>query len=205
MKDESLLQLGKKFGKCGSWALWDEDGKIEPFIQKRNFTSLIRPTIIFMGLNASRDLKEEVDWANYHSDLKYKKGRSWKKSSCRRLAEIIQKEFPQFCGAYMTDIIKTEYHSTSDKLKKFLKNNPDVSDKNKKLLEEEMNLLGKVLESDKLAVICMGNLSFDITNKMGTVGKNKIYQIPHYAMHGSDKEVREKIRSGLKTLIETVN
>ncbi len=202
MKDESLLQLGKKFSKCGSWALWDEDGKIEPFTQKKNFASLIKPNIVFMGLNASRDLKEEIDWANYHSDLKYKKGRSWKKASCRRLAEIIQKEFPQFYGAYMTDIIKTEYHSTSDKLKKFLENNPGVSDKNKKLLEEEIDLLEKILESDNIAIICLGNLSFDITNKMWTMGKKKIYKIPHYAMHGSDKEVREKIRHGLRTLLE---
>ncbi len=206
MSNKYFLQLEKEFGKYGSWALWDKDGKIEPFVQIKNSVRFIKdsinPNIVFMGLNASRDLKKEIDWANYHSDLKPKKGRTWKKASCRRLAEIIQqKEFFPFRGAYMTDIIKTRYDSTSGKLKIFLKTHKSILNKNKKLLEREMKMLQKISGSNKFVIICIGDDSFEITKQILGTNEN-LYKIPHYAMRGIDDEIREKIQQGLIKIIK---
>jgi len=180
-----LLQLKKEFGKYGSWALWNKDGGIEEIIEKDNFQSLIKPNIIFMGLNASYDLRKADDWINYHF-IKNKKNSSWKKEHCRKLAEVLSEpEFSCFNGAYMTDVIKDDYNSNSGKV-----NNKSVNE-NRESLGREMNLLSKISGSHNFIVICMGDKSFKITK---TIIQNYIYKIYHYSnwtdKHNNDPKMK---------------
>jgi len=196
-----LLQLKQEFGKCGSWAIWGENGEIEKIIKNENFESLIKPNIIFMGFNASYDLKKEGDWKNYHSELRHKKKFTWKREHCRKLAEVLQEdEFEVLKGAYMTDIIKNHYDSDSGIMAGKIKKDKTIIEENEQSLKKEMELLSKISRADKFLVICMGDASFKETKK--TI-KDNIYKIYHYANYGYGK-VKERIRQDLREIIKNV-
>ena len=207
--NKHLLQLKKKFGKYGSWALWNEDGSIVSLINKDNFEFLIKPNIIFMGLNASYDLRKTFDWMNYHF-IKDKENSSWKKEHCRKLAEVLQEdEFGMFKGAYMTDIIKSHYDSDSDIIARKIDKDKTIIEESKQSFKKEMELLSKISESDKFLVICIGIKSFEITKE---IVENNVYKIYHYSnwsdKSNKDKEIKgyqkvqEKIRQDLRKIIK---
>ena len=183
--DKYLLQLKNEFGKYGSWALWDKDGGIKKIIEDKHFESSIKPNIIFMGLNASYNLRKAGDWMNYHF-IKDKKGFSWEKEHCRKLAEVLSEpEFSCFSGSYMTDVIKDNYNSNSSKV-----NNENASE-NRKLLEREMNLLSSISGSDTFTIICMGKKSLKETKK---IVKDNVFEIYHYANWGDKNNKNQKIK-----------
>jgi hypothetical protein len=199
--NEYLLQLKKEFGKFGSWALWDEDGGIENIIKDKKFISLIKPNIIFMGLNASRDLREDIDWVNFH----FQKIRkiSWGREHCRKLADVLSEpEFSYFSGSYMTDVIKTNYDSSSGNLMKAIKRDDGIIAANEEILKREMKLLSRISGSDKFIIICNGKKSFDILNK---VSRHAVYKIWHYSAYqlgwdGVKEQIRQDLREIMKRL-----
>jgi hypothetical protein len=197
--NEYLLQLKNEFGKYGSWALWDEDGGIENIIKDKEFISLIKPNIIFMGLNASCDLREDIDWVNFHV-LETKKNMSWRREHCRKLADVLSEpEFSDFSGSYMTDFIKTKYDSSSGDLIKAMKNDESIIAENEKLLKQEMKILSKIFGSDKFIIICNGNKCFDILSQLY---KGRIFKIWHYSAYQLGWEgVKERIRQDLREIM----
>lgn len=204
-----LLQLKQEFGKCGSWAIWGENGGIREVIKNKNFESLLKQNIIFMGYNASYDLHKAFDWENYHF-IKDKKNSSWKKEHCRKLAEVLQEdEFKMFKGAYMTDIIKSHYDSNSGVMAKKINKDKTIIEKNKQSFEKELELFTKISMPEKIIVICIGNNSFKITKD---IIENNVYKIYHYS-NWSDKfnkdenmtgyqKVQERIRQDLREIIK---
>ena len=196
--NEYLLQLKKEFGKYGSWALWDEDGGIENIINDKKFISLIKPNIIFMGLNASRDLREDIDWVNFH--FQKIRNLSWRREHCRKLADVLSEpEFSYFSGSYMTDVIKNNYASSTGKLMKAIRKDKGIIATNVELLKREMNLLSRISGSDKFIIICNGKKSFDILNQ---VSKHEVYKIWHYSAYQLGWEgVKEQIRQDLKKIM----
>lgn len=206
-----LLQLKQEFGKYGSWAIWSENGKIKEVIKNKNFESLIKQNIIFIGFNASYDLRKAFDWANYHF-IKDKENSSWKKEHCRKLAEVLQEdEFKMFKGAYMTDIIKSHYDSNSGVMARKIDKDKTIIEENKQLLKKEMELLKKISMFDKFLVVCIGNKSFEITKE---IIESNVYKIYHYS-NWSDKsnkdkkikgyqKVQERIRQDLRKIIKNV-
>jgi hypothetical protein len=197
--NEYLLQLKNEFGKYGSWALWDEDGGIENIIKDKELISLIKPNIIFMGLNASRDLRENIDWANFHFH-KTINNLSWRREHSSKLANVLSEpEFACFSGSYMTDVIKTKYDSSSGDLSQAIKKDESIIAENEKLLKQEMELLSKISGSDKFIIICNGNKTFDILSELY---KGIIYKIWHYSAYQLGWEgVKERIRQDLRQIM----
>jgi len=195
--NENLLKLKKEFGKYGSWALWNEDGSIAPLIDTNNFEFLLKPDIIFVGLNASRKMPEK-DWINFHSESCKS---TWKREHARKLAEVLQeKEYEVFKGAYMTDIVKNHYDADSDIVINKIKQNTNLLSKNISLFEHELKLLSEISGTDKFHIICIGNKSFEILNQ---VLKHKIYKIWHYSAYQLGQEgVKEKIRQDLRAILK---
>ncbi|MBI4836950.1 MAG: hypothetical protein HY813_00900 [Candidatus Portnoybacteria bacterium] len=198
----NLLQLKKKFGKYGSWALWDEDGSIASLVRKNDFELLLKPNIVFIGLNASTKLSE--DWINYHSECcKSGKIKSWRWSHVSKLAEILrEKEFEALKGAYMTDIIKNHYDSNSNVVVNQIKQDRSLVSKNIRLFEKELKMLSKISGLDKFYIVCIGNKSFEILDRvLGT----KVSKIWHYSAYQLGREgVKEKIRQDLRGVIKNM-
>jgi hypothetical protein len=186
--NEYLLQLKQEFRKCGSWAIWNENGDIAPLIG-------LKPNIVFIGFNASKELADKEDWANFHFGNRH----------YMKLAKIIsEKEFLLFKGAYTTDIIKTDIDPDSRKVDKILKedqkNGGDKIKENKDKIEREIELLSKISKNKNLLFICMGNLAFKWTKSMI---KGDVYKIYHYSNWGKEK-VKERIRRDLREIIKNV-
>jgi hypothetical protein len=199
--DNYLLQLQKEFGQYSSWALWDEHGEIKTIIESKEFDALIKPNVIFMGLNGSSDILHKCDnWMNFHF-LKEKNNSSWKKEHCRKLAEVLSEpEFSYFNGAYMTDIIKTKYDPSSGSLMQAIKKDPNIISENKILLEQEMKLLSKYSKSDKFQIICIGDDSYKIFGRMLKHESSKIW---HYSAYQLGWEgVKERIRQDLRKIMD---
>lgn len=200
--NKHLLQLKKDFGRYGSWALWNENGSITSLINKNNFEILIKPNIIFVGLNASMKLPE--DWINYHSECcRFGKIKSWKQSHIRKLAEVLQeKEFERLKGTYMTDIIKNYYDSNSGIVANKIKQDKNLVSENIRLFENELKILSKISGSSKFHIICIGNKSFEILNQ---TLKHKMDKIWHYSAYQLGWEgVKKKIRQDLREIIKNV-
>jgi len=214
--DKYLLQLKNEFGKYGSWAIWDEDGCIAPLISKNNFEILIKPNIIFLGLNAS--IKLPNDWINYHSECQEFKKKKWGQEFIKNLADLIMSdEFSTLRGAYMTDIIKDVDFPESSKVMAKIKNNPEILSRSKEIFEKELSLLSKIFLTDKFQVICMGRDAFDIlcriwdiptkkvSNKMRSttierrINTFEILEIYHYAYRK-----KEKIKQDLREITKNV-
>lgn len=198
--DKHLLQLKKEFGKYGSWALWDKGGGITSFINGNDFESLIKPNIIFVGLNANGKLRK--DWINYHSEC-CEPGRvesCWKRTHARKLADVLrEKEFDALRGAYMTDIIKDHYDANSGVVASEIKKDAGLITKNLTLFENELEILSKISGSAEFRIICMGNKSFEILNPISKYKTDKVW---HYAAYQLGWEgVKERIRQDLRKII----
>jgi len=194
--NENLLQLKKDFGKYGSWALWDDFGRITPFLGKDNFEKLIKPNIIFIGLNASIEVLD--DWMGYHQECR---SESWFAPTfhIRKLAEILrEEEFETFKGAYMTDVIKNHYDPSSNTIADKIKKDNNLVLENLRLFENELKILSKISDSGKFHIIAMGNLAFDELTKQAL--GHRVYKIYHYANWG-EGEVKERIREDLRKII----
>ena len=152
-KSEPFLELKRKFRKFGSWALWDKDKNYD-FDFEDSLEFQIKPHIVFIGLNASKELADKKDWANYHFG-------SW---HYQKLADVIlEKEFSYFKGAYMTDIIKTSIDSKSKKVDEILeqdrKNGGNKIKENMDKIEREIELLSSI-SNKKCLFICIGKCAF---------------------------------------------
>lgn len=197
--NQNLSQFKKEFGKYGSWALWDENGYIMKYIENPDFQNLIKPDIVFVGLNASMKLPE--DWINYHGEChNYGRAISWKQEHVRKLAEVLmEKEFEIFSGAYMTDVIKDDNNPKSSDISKNIINNKDFLSRNIKIFENELKMLSNISNLDKIHIICIGNKSYEVLNK---ITKHKIDKIWHYSAYQLGWEgVKERIRQDLRKII----
>ncbi len=200
-ENKYLSILKKEFGKYGSWALWDNNGGIKSLLEKKNFSEMIRPNIVFVGLNASMKIPE--DWINYHHECNtFGKIKSWKRTPVHKLADVIQeKEFSSLNGAYMTDILKGHYKQDSRVVMAEVKQNKAIIlTENLRLFENELELLSKISDSNNFYIICMGDACFNILRENF---KWNIYKVYHYANYGEYK-VKERIRQGLEVIIKNL-
>ena len=138
------------------------------------------------------------DWANFHFQKNIK---SWKREHCSKLAHVLSEpEFSCFSGSYMTDVIKTDYASSTADLMKALKNDKSIIATNEDLLNKEMKLLSKISGSDKFVIVCNGKKSFDILNQ---ISEHEVYKIWHYSAYQLGWEgVKQRIRQDLRKIMK---
>ena len=95
MMDLDTYNITKsKYGKFASWAIWSEEDYTDASIIESSISEL-NPKIVFVGLNASRDVTDEV-WRAFH--CKHQGG------SDGKLRATYNQSI--YRGAYMTDILK---------------------------------------------------------------------------------------------------
>ena len=128
---EKFNFIKKKYGHVASWAVWREQGNNPPLFnmgdltildprQNPNLLSQLKPDVVFLGLNTSRNINDSPPFSNFHPN--YSTAQDYKSRFALNDTEL--------WGGYMTDIIKyyPELHSQS--VMSFLRDNPDVEKKN---------------------------------------------------------------------------
>ena len=103
---EKFNFIKRKYGKVASWAVWKEVGEtpmsnmgdlsiLDPQ-QNPDVLSELKPDVVFVGFNTSRDITNTPHFSNFHSNSPHAK--DYKIRFALNDTEL--------WGGYMTDIIK---------------------------------------------------------------------------------------------------
>ena len=193
---EKFNFIKKKYGHVASWAIWKEVGEtpksnmgdlniLDPQ-QNPNLLSQLKPDVVFVGLNTSRDISDTSPFSNFHSSSRY--AQDYKIRFALKDTEL--------WGGYMTDIIKDYPELHGHTVRGYLNENPDVEKKNiETFLEELIDL-----ETDNPTIIAFGNAVNNILTR-NLKKEFNIFRVTHYAHFINPKRYREEFES----LIERID
>jgi hypothetical protein len=184
---EKLEYIKLKYGHMSSFGIW-KDKNIK---EKSNMDVLLfedkinklNVNIILVGLNISK--KIDRPFGNFHPN--YSTAHDYK------IRYAIKDTIIE--GAYMTDIIKDFEEKVSEKLIKYLKNNPTFLQENILSFENELN----DIDSKNPILIAFGNECYKILNN-NLQDKYRIYKVSHYSSCIS----KEKLRIEFEDIIEKI-
>ena len=183
MKFEKFEFIKKKYGPVASWAIWKEVGEtpksnmedlniLDPQ-QNPNLLSELKPNVVFVGLNTSKDISGLDPFSNFHPTNPF--ANDYKTRYALKGTEL--------WGGYMTDIIKKheELHSLS--VIKHLRKYPEVVDENIETFRKELKDLG----TKNPTIIAFGNAAHSIL-KRKLKDEYKILKVYHYSYFRINKE-----------------
>ena len=131
---QQLENIKQKHGGYASWAVWaDASGNPKSnmgdvgHFENESVLSFLRNNIVMVGLNLSRPASKP--FLNFHDRNP--------RANDFKIRYAFQKDSPYY-GAYMTDIIKFHEEVDSKNLMKYLKEHPEIIEKNLKTFREEM-------------------------------------------------------------------
>lgn len=184
--------LKKKCGKYSSWAIWQEAGEkpksntgdMSIFDDDEKICDRLNDKYVFVGLNVSRSPGDEP-WKNFHSDSPYQND--------YKLRHVLTGT--KFWGSYITDIIKNHEQVKSSEVRKALKKDPSIIDKNIKKFQNELNCLS----DEKPILIAMGKDACKIL-KNNMEEEYTIHGIRHYSANGGPEFYKDKVWSVLKEI-----
>jgi hypothetical protein len=163
--------LKKAYSSWASWALWNPDNPYDPSYIEDHINRL-QTRFVFVGLNASKDLKGQSDWRNYH--YKHPGSREW----------ILSRVFTgsPYEGSYMTDIIKGCSLTKTVEFLACLKKKPRFLDENISSLCAEL----KAICPEK--VFIFGNAATKLWETRAELSDYTHEKIIHFAAHGGQFE-----------------
>ena len=190
---EKFEVIKKEYGDRASWAVWKEQGEtamsnmgdlniLDPQ-QNPNLLSQLKPDIVFVGLNTSRDISDTSPFSNFHPNYPY--ARDYNTRFALKDTEL--------WGGYMTDIIKDYPELHGQKVMSFLRDNPDVEKKNIETFREELKDLG----AENQTIIAFGGDVYSIL-KRNLQNEFKIFKVTHYSAYINEQEIRDEIKSLIK-------
>jgi len=193
---EKFNFIKKKYGQVASWAVWKEQGEtpntnmgdlniLDPQ-QNPNLLSQLKPDVVFVGLNTSRDITDTPPFSNFHPN--YPHAQDYKIRFALKDTEL--------WGGYMTDIIKDHVELHGYTVRGYLNENPDVEKKNiETFLEELIDL-----ETDNPTIIAFGNAVHNILTS-NLKKEFNIFSVTHYSHFINPQRYREEFES----LIERID
>ena len=194
---EKFEFIKEEYGDCASWAIWREQGNNPPLFnmgdlsvldpqQNPNLLSQLKPDVVFVGLNTSRNINDSPPFSNFHSNYRY--AQDYKLRFALKDTEL--------WGGYMTDIIKDHVELHGQTVVNYLNANPDVEEKNIEIFRGELKDLG----TENPTIIAFGNEVYRILSR-NLNNEFNIFQVTHYSYQGLTKE---DFRDEIKSLIERI-
>ena len=193
MKFEKFKFIKDKYGPVASWAVWKEVGEtpksnmgdlniLDPQ-QNPNLLSQLKPDVVFVGLNTSRNINDSPPFSNFHPN--YSTAQDYKTRFALKGTEL--------WGGYMTDIIKDYPELHGQKVMSFLRDKPDVEKKNIETFREELKDLG----AENRTIIAFGGDVYSIL-KRNLQNEFIIFKVTHYSAYINEQELRDAIKSLMK-------
>ena len=191
MDKKRFNKIKKEYGTCSSWAIWKEVGEtpksnmedlniLDPQ-QNPDLLSELKPNVVFVGLNTSKDISGLEPFSNFHPTNPF--ANDYKTRYALKDTEL--------WGGYMTDIIKKheELHSLS--VVKHLRKYPEVVDENIETFRKELKDLG----TKNPTIIAFGNAAHSILTRH-LKDEYKILKVYHYSYFRINKKrYREHVKS----------
>jgi len=193
---EKFNFIKEKYGHCASWAIWKEVGAtpksnmgdlnvLDPQ-QNPNLLSQLKPDVVFVGLNTSRNINDSPPFSNFHPT--YSRAQDYKTRFALKDTEL--------WGGYMTDIIKDHVGMNAQEVMNYLNANPNVEEKNIETFRKELKDLGM----ENPTIIAFGIDAHSVLTRYLNNEFN-IFQVTHYSYQGLTKE---NFREEIKSLIERI-
>ena len=193
---EKFNFIKKKYGQVASWAVWKEQGNNLPLFnmgdlsifdpqQNPNLLSQLKPDVVFVGLNTSRDITDFEPFSNFHPT--YSRAQDYKTRFALKDTKL--------WGGYMTDIIKDYPELHGQNVINFLRDNPDVEKENIETFLEELKDLG----TKNKIIIAFGGDVYPIL-KRNLQNEFKIFKVTHYSAPINQQELRDAIKSLIKNM-----
>lgn len=191
---DSYEKLKNEYGDISSWTIWElptNNAKSNTsnicFFDDNDITSKLNNKYVFVGLNASstHGIQQTKAWINFHSSYRYQND--------YKLRYALMET--RFWGSYITDVIKHYPEVDSAKVMKYLKQHNDVIENNINDFKREIAILSK----NKPILIAIGTDSFNILNAYLS-NEYKIVKIPHYSMHISKEDYRDRVLKELSNI-----
>ena len=177
-------RLKIEFGGVASWAIWkakDTNGKAKSnmsdlsIFESQNILEMLNHNYVFVGLNASvHELPETKPWMNFHSA-------DARRSQDYKLRDVLLGT--PLWGSYITDIIKNYPETFSNKVRSYIRQNPDALTENVKLFQRELEILGT-----KPTLIALGNDPYDLLTQTTLCEQFKVVKMTHYAKQTLSKQ-----------------
>lgn len=189
LTNQNYKLLKEKYGDVGSWAIWNRAGStpksntdLMTWVQDPDLLLNINTGFVFVGLNGSSTHGDQNGhfknaWTNFHSGYSYQND--------YKLRFALQDT--RYWGSYITDVIKHHSEVDSTKVKKYLKQHPEVVRDNIQILEDELSYLG-----DRPVLVAMGGEAYKIL--MEHLGnKYRVVQILHYSFTVGKEDYRREV------------
>ncbi len=182
---QQFKNIKQKHGRYASWAVWADAsekpksnmGDVSHF-KTESVLSLLRNNVVMVGLNISRPVSEP--FINFHdpnpraNDFKIRY--AFKESA--------------YYGAYMTDIIKFLEEVDSRNVMKYLRERPEIIEKNLKTFREEM----QDLKATAPVILAFGKDAHKLLSE--NLDKNeycKLIKLTHYSQQIGKEAYKEAV------------
>ena len=195
MRLEKFNFIKKKYGRFASWSIWGEEegtaksnmGDLSVLDPKQNpdVLSKLKPDIVFVGLNTSREITDWEPFSNFHPNY----------SSAQDYKTRYALQDTVLWGGYMTDIIKDYPELKGRKVMSFLRDNPDVEKKNIEIFRQELKDLG----TKNRIIIAFGINFYNILQK-NLQNEFNIFKVTHYSHFINSKNYRDEFSFLIKKI-----
>ena len=196
LSEQNYMIMKEKYGDVASWAIWEQAGSTAKsntdsmtWTQDPDLLQIINTGFVFVGLNGSSTHGDQKDhfinaWSNFHSGYRYQHDYKLR----------FALKGTKYWGSYITDIIKHHSEVDSSKVKRHLKQHPEVIKENICVFEEEISYLG-----GKPILVAMGGEAYRILKE--NLGYNfTIIQITHYSFTISKEDYRREVLERLDSV-----
>ena len=183
-------KIKEKYGSVASWAVWDTFGEkpksnignmdVFEISKNNNLLQTLKPNVVMVGLNFSREVKFEKPFMNFHDSSPF--ANDFK----------IRYAFhgTSLYGAYMTDIIKNLEMKSSKDVLTHLEINPHVTQENITAFRRELLDIGSV----NPIILAFGRGTFGILRK--NMHKNEyshLVKLTHYSHQISKEDYKKDV------------
>ena len=190
---KTFNKIKKEYGPFASWAVWKEQGEksksnmgdlnvLDPQ-QNPDVLSELKPDVVFVGLNTSRNINDSPPFSNFHPN--YSTAQDYKTRFALKGTEL--------WGGYMTDIIKDYPELHGQKVMSYLRDYPDVEKKNIETFREELKDLG----TENPTIIAFGIDTHSVLTR-NLNNEFNIFKVTHYSAYINEQEIRDEIKSLIK-------
>ena len=153
--------------------------------QNPNLLSQLKPDVVFVGLNTSRNINDSPPFSNFHPN--YSSAQDYKTRFALKGTEL--------WGGYMTDIIKNHVGKNVNEVKNYLRENTGVEEKNIETFRKELKDLG----TENRTIIAFGNEVFRILSR-NLKNEFNIFRVTHYSHFMNKQKYRDEIKSLIKNM-----
>lgn len=175
---DDFEKVKSKWSAYSSWAVWTPrqswqtpkagmgDTSVLDPVQNQELLATLNPNIVFLGLNAASREVNPQPWGNFHDSNP--RAQDYKTRYALQGTPL--------WGAYMTDLFVGLHETDSAKVGKYIRENPEETNRQVNRLEKELSDIG----AENPLIIAFGGKVYEVASKL--LGDTyRVEKMTHYS------------------------